>query len=58
MTGSERFMRATGSHTDLGIGFRKQDNAFLAVDDVAALQAAADRSDGRGAAAAGNRHAR
>jgi hypothetical protein len=27
----------------LGIGFRKDDNAFLAVDDVAALQAAADR---------------
>ena len=26
-----------------GIGFRKDDNAFLAVDDVAALQAAADR---------------
>ena len=26
-----------------GIGFRKTDNAFLAVDDVAALQAAADR---------------
>ena len=26
-----------------GIGFRKNDNAFLAVDDVAALQAAADR---------------
>jgi len=26
-----------------GIGFRKKDNAFLAVDDVAALQAAADR---------------
>src|SRR5208337_1531300 len=26
-----------------GIGFRKEDNAFLAVDDVAALQAAADR---------------
>jgi hypothetical protein len=25
------------------IGFRKEDNAFLAVDDVAALQAAADR---------------
>ena len=25
------------------IGFRKQDNAFLAVDDVAALQAAADK---------------
>src|SRR4051794_14904040 len=25
-----------------GIGFRKNDNAFLAVDDVAALQAAAD----------------
>jgi hypothetical protein len=25
------------------IGFRKDDNAFLAVDDVAALQAAADR---------------
>jgi hypothetical protein len=25
------------------IGFKKQDNAFLAVDDVAALQAAADR---------------
>ena len=25
------------------IGFRKNDNAFLAVDDVAALQAAADR---------------
>src|SRR3974377_1609112 len=25
------------------IGFRKTDNAFLAVDDVAALQAAADR---------------
>lgn len=27
----------------LGIGFKKQDNAFLAVDDVAALQSAADR---------------
>jgi hypothetical protein len=26
-----------------GIGFRKDDNAFLAVNDVAALQAAADR---------------
>ena len=26
-----------------GIGFRKNDNAFLAVDDVAALQAAADK---------------
>ncbi|MGH8338405.1 MAG: hypothetical protein ACRETL_16625, partial [Gammaproteobacteria bacterium] len=26
-----------------GVGFRKNDNAFLAVDDVAALQAAADR---------------
>jgi len=26
-----------------GIGFHKNDNAFLAVDDVAALQAAADR---------------
>jgi hypothetical protein len=26
-----------------GIGFRKEDNAFLAVGDVAALQAAADR---------------
>src|SRR5437660_6392259 len=26
-----------------GIGFRKDDNAFLAVDDVVALQAAADR---------------
>ena len=26
-----------------GIGFRKDDNAFLAVDDVAALQASADR---------------
>jgi hypothetical protein len=26
-----------------GIGFRKNDNAFLAVDDLAALQAAADR---------------
>ena len=26
-----------------GIGFRKNDNAFLAVGDVAALQAAADR---------------
>src|SRR5262249_18595412 len=25
------------------IGFRKNDNAFLAVDDLAALQAAADR---------------
>ncbi|HXO36919.1 MAG TPA: hypothetical protein VN901_31645, partial [Candidatus Acidoferrales bacterium] len=25
------------------VGFRKNDNAFLAVDDVAALQAAADR---------------
>ena len=25
------------------IGFRKNDNAFLAVDDVAALQAAADK---------------
>jgi hypothetical protein len=29
--------------TRSGIGFRKDDNAFLAVDDVAALQAAADR---------------
>src|SRR5450631_207277 len=29
--------------TKAGIGFRKDDNAFLAVDDVAALQAAADR---------------
>jgi len=29
--------------TKAGIGFRKNDNAFLAVDDVAALQAAADR---------------
>ena len=28
------------------IGFRKNDNAFLAVDDVAALQAAADRLTG------------
>jgi hypothetical protein len=26
-----------------GIGFRKDDNAFLAVDDPKALQAAADR---------------
>jgi hypothetical protein len=26
-----------------GIPFRKDDNAFLAVDDVAALQVAADR---------------
>jgi hypothetical protein len=25
------------------VGFRKHDNAFLAIDDVAALQAAADR---------------
>jgi hypothetical protein len=29
--------------TRAGTGFRKQDNAFLAVDDVTALQAAADR---------------
>jgi hypothetical protein len=29
--------------TKAGIGFRKNDNAFLAVDDLAALQAAADR---------------
>jgi len=29
--------------TKAGIGFRKDDNAFLAVDDVAALQSAADR---------------
>jgi hypothetical protein len=29
--------------TRSGIGFRKDDNAFLAVDDVPALQAAADR---------------
>jgi hypothetical protein len=29
--------------TRLGIGFRKDDNAFLAVDDLAALQAAAER---------------
>jgi hypothetical protein len=29
--------------TRVGIGFHKNDNAFLAVDDVAALQAAADR---------------
>ena len=33
----ERELRRTG------IGFHKNDNAFLAVDDVAALQAAADR---------------
>jgi hypothetical protein len=26
-----------------GVGYRKNDNAFLAVDDPAALQAAADR---------------
>src|ERR1700680_4474750 len=29
--------------TKTGIGFRKDDNAFLAVEDLAALQAAADR---------------
>jgi hypothetical protein len=29
--------------TKAGVGFQKNDNAFLAVDDVAALQAAADR---------------
>src|SRR5437764_392743 len=29
--------------TKAGVGFRKDDNAFLAVDDLAALQAAADR---------------
>ncbi len=29
--------------TRLGVGFRKDDNAFLAVDDLAALQAAAER---------------
>jgi len=29
-----------------GIGFRKEDNAFLAVEDVSALQAAADRLSG------------
>ena len=29
--------------TQAGIGFHKNDNAFLAVDDVSALQAAADR---------------
>ena len=29
--------------TKAGIGFHKNDNAFLAVDDLAALQAAADR---------------
>jgi hypothetical protein len=29
--------------TNAGIGFHKNDNAFLAVDDVAALQSAADR---------------
>lgn len=29
--------------TKAGVGFHKNDNAFLAVDDVAALQAAADR---------------
>src|SRR6266508_1792114 len=29
--------------TRAGVGFRKDDNAFLAVDDVAALQAAAER---------------
>ena len=33
-----------------GIGFRKNDNAFLAVDDVAALQAAADRLSPRSSA--------
>ena len=32
------------------IGFRKNDNAFLAVDDTAALQAAADRLTGEGIA--------
>jgi hypothetical protein len=29
--------------TRLGVGFRKDDNAFLAVDDLAALEAAAER---------------
>jgi hypothetical protein len=29
--------------TRLGVGFRKDDNAFLALDDLAALQAAAER---------------
>src|SRR5258707_3328576 len=29
--------------TRAGVGFRKADNAFLAVEDVVALQAAADR---------------
>ena len=35
-------LHRTGTHR-AQIGFRKNDNAFLAVDDVAALQAAADR---------------
>src|SRR5262249_29460783 len=34
------------------IGFRKNDNAFLAVDDVAALQAAADKLSPRSFASA------
>src|SRR6266851_953884 len=34
-----------------GVRFRKADNAFLAVSDVAALQAAADRFDGCAVAA-------
>jgi len=36
--------------TKAGIGFRKDDNAFLAVDDVAALQSAADRLSPRSSA--------
>ncbi|GAC1459118.1 MAG: hypothetical protein PVSMB4_18510 [Ktedonobacterales bacterium] len=32
--------------TRVGVGYRKADNAFLAVEDVAALQAAADRLSG------------
>jgi hypothetical protein len=33
--------------TRLGVGFRKDDNAFLAVDDLAALEAAAERLTSR-----------
>ena len=36
------FVHRAGTEPD-AIGFRKNDNAFLAVDDIAALQAAADR---------------
>ena len=42
-TGSTATPSSSANSNAPAVGFRKDDNAFLAVDDVAALQAAADR---------------